>query len=150
MRHHQSKTLLDKKIEFMYIFQIWYYFLLHFSSLKFLKLGEIMPIHLQFNNIRSSKAVTDHVNHSFKELLKITDNKYPFHVYLNKVPKETYNVAINCCYKNKPLSSKSEHQNLYKALAKGINSIKIQVIRKAEKERNWIIINFVDAFSATG
>ena len=98
--------------------------------------GVIMPIHLTFNNIRNSKAVTEHVNHAFHELIKITDNKYPFHVNLNKVTDESYHVGINCSYKIKPLSSKSDHQNLYKALSKGIDSIKIQVIRKAEKVRN--------------
>ena len=94
-----------------------------------------MPIHLTFTNIRNSNAVTKHVHHVFQELLKITDNKYPFHVNLNKVANESYHVGINCCYKSKPLSSKADHQNLYKALAKGIDSIKIQVIRKAEKVR---------------
>ena len=101
-----------------------------------LQLGVIMPIHLTFNNIRNSKAVTKHVNHVFQELIKITDDKYPFHVNLNKVAEESYHVGINCSYKNKPLSSNSDHQNLYKALAKGIDSMKIQVIRKAEKIRN--------------
>ena len=101
-----------------------------------LQSGVIMPIHLTFNNIRHSKAVTEHVHHVFQELIKITDNKYPFHVNLNKVAEESYHVGINCSYKSKPLSSKSDHQNLYKALAKGIDSIKIQVIRKAEKVRS--------------
>ena len=100
-----------------------------------LQLGVIMPIHLTFNNIRNSKAVTEHVHHVFQELIKITDDKYPFHVNLNKVAEESYHVGINCSYKSKPLSSKAVHQNLYKALAKGIDSMKIQVIRKAEKVR---------------
>ena len=95
-----------------------------------------MPIHLSFNNIRNSKAVSEHVHDNFEELIKITDDKYPFHVNLNKVAEEFYHVGINCSYKSKPLSSKSDHQNLYKALSKGIDSIKIQVIRKAEKVRN--------------
>ena len=95
-----------------------------------------MPIHLSFNNIRNSKAVTDHVHNVFEELIKITDDKYPFHVKLNKVTEESYHVGINCSYKNKPLSSKADHQNLYKAIAKGIDSMKIQVIRKAEKVRS--------------
>ena len=51
-----------------------------------------MPIHLSFNNIRNSKAVTEHVHHVFQELTKITDDKYPFHVNLNKVAEESYNV----------------------------------------------------------
>ena len=101
-----------------------------------LQSGVIMAIHVTFNNIRNSKAVTEHVHHVFQELIKITDDKYPFHVNLNKVAEESYHVGINCIYKSKPLSSKADHQNLYKALAKGIDSMKIQVIRKAEKVRN--------------
>ncbi|MBG56079.1 MAG: hypothetical protein CL935_02980 [Deltaproteobacteria bacterium] len=95
-----------------------------------------MPIHLSFNNIRNSKAVTEHVHHVFQDLIKITDDKFPFHVNLKKVSEESYHVGINCCYKSKPLASKAKHHNLYKALAKGIDSIKIQVKRKAEKIRN--------------
>ena len=95
-----------------------------------------MPIHLSFNNIRNSKAVSEHVHNVFEELIKITDDKYPFHVNLNKVSEESYPVGINCSYKNKPLSSRSDHQNLYKALSKGIDSMKIQVIRKAERVRS--------------
>ena len=95
-----------------------------------------MPIHLTFNKIRNSKAVTKHVDHVFQELIKITDNKYPFYVNLNKVADESYHVGINCTYKSKPLCSKANNQNLYKALAKGIDSIKTQLIRKAEKARN--------------
>ncbi len=95
-----------------------------------------MPIHLSFNNIRNSKAVSEHVHNVFEELIKITDNKYPFHVNLNKVSEESYHVGINCSYKNKPLSSRADHQNLYKALSKVIDSMKIQVIRKAEKMRS--------------
>lgn len=100
-----------------------------------LPLGVIMPIHLTFNNIRNSKAVTEHVHHVFEELIKITDDKYPFHVNLNKVGEESYHVGINCSYQSKHLSSKADHQNLYKALSKGIDTMKIQVIRKAEKVR---------------
>ena len=112
---------------------------LFFTSLfltNLLQSGVIMSIHLTFNNIRNSKAVTEHVNNVFEELIKITDDKYPFHVNLNKVAEEFYHVGINCSYKSKHLSSKADHQNLYKALAKGIDSMKIQVIRKAEKVRN--------------
>ena len=43
-----------------------------------------MTIHLTFNNIRNSDAVTKHIQEMFEELLKITDNKYRFHVWLNK------------------------------------------------------------------
>ena len=94
-----------------------------------------MPIHLTFNNIRNSKAVSEHVHHVFQELLKITDDKFPFHVNLKKVSEESYHVGINCSYKSKPISTRADHQNLYKALSKGIDSIKIQVIKKAEKIR---------------
>ena len=95
-----------------------------------------MSIHLTFNNIRNSKAVTEHVHNVFEELIKITEDKYPFHVNLNKVTEESYHVGINCSYKSKHLYGKADHQNLYKALAKGIDSIKIQVIRKADKVRS--------------
>ena len=94
-----------------------------------------MPIHLTFNNIRNSQAVSEHVHNVFQELLKITDDKFPFHVNLKKVSDESYHVGINCSYKSKPISSRADHQNLYKALSKGIDSIKIQVIKKAEKIR---------------
>ena len=94
-----------------------------------------MPIHLTFKNIRNSDAVSDHVHHAFEELIKITDDKFPFHVTLNKVNDVSYHVGINCSYRNKPLSSKADHENLYKALSKGIDSMKTQVIRKAEKVR---------------
>ena len=94
-----------------------------------------MPIHLTFNNIRNSDAVIDHVNHAFEELIKITDDKFLFHVTLNKVHEESYHVGINCSYRNKLLASKADHVNLYKALSKGIDSMKTQVIRKADKVR---------------
>ena len=94
-----------------------------------------MSIHLSFNKIRNSKAVSEHVHRAFEELIKITDDKFPFHVTLNKVNDESYHVGINCSYRNKPLSSKADHENLYKALSKGIDSMKTQVIRKAEKVR---------------
>ena len=104
--------------------------------IKLSQSGVIMSIHLTFNNIRNSKAVTEHVHNVFEELIKITEDKYPFHVNLNKVTEESYHVGINCSYKSKHLYSKADHQNLYKALAKGIDSIKIQVIRKADKVRS--------------
>ena len=85
-----------------------------------------MPIHLSFKNIRNSKAVSEHVHQTFEELIKITDDKYPFHVY---------HVGINCSYRNKLLASKADHENLYKAISKGVDSIKSQVIRKSEKVR---------------
>ena len=95
-----------------------------------------MTIHLSFNNIRYSDAVSSHVHEAFEELIKITDNKFPFHVNLNKVAEESYHVGINCSYKHKNLFSKGDHENLYKALSKGIHSMKTQVIRKAEKVRS--------------
>ena len=95
-----------------------------------------MTIHLTFNNIRNSDAVSSHVHEAFEELIKITDDKFPFHVNLNKVTEESYRVGINCSFRNKPLSSKADHENLYKALSKGIHSMKTQVIRKAEKVRS--------------
>jgi len=95
-----------------------------------------MSIHLTFKNIRYSDAVSSHVHEAFEELIKITDNKFPFHVNLNKVARESYHVGINCNYKNKSLFSKADHENLYKALSKGIDSMKTQVIRKAEKVRS--------------
>ena len=94
-----------------------------------------MSIHLTFNNIRNSDAVNDHVHQAFGELIKITDDKFPFHVTLNKVNDKSYGVGINCSYRNKPISSKAVHENLYKALSKSIDSMKTQVIRKAEKVR---------------
>ncbi|MEC8980697.1 MAG: HPF/RaiA family ribosome-associated protein [SAR324 cluster bacterium] len=94
-----------------------------------------MSIHLTFNNIRNSDAVNDHVHQAFGELIKITDDKFPFHVTLNKVNHKSYRVGINCSYRNKPISSKAVHENLYKALSKSIDSMKTQVIRKAEKVR---------------
>ena len=94
-----------------------------------------MPIHLTFNNIRNSEAVSDRVHRAFEELIKITDDKFPFHVTLNKVDEESYHVGINCSYHNKVLASKADHENLYKALSKGIDSMKTQVIRKADKVR---------------
>ena len=68
-----------------------------------------MPIHLSFKNIRNSKAVSDHVHQAFEELIKITDDKFPFHVKLNKVADKSYHVGINCSYKRKQLSSKADH-----------------------------------------
>jgi ribosome-associated translation inhibitor RaiA len=94
-----------------------------------------MPIHLTFNNIRNSEAVSDRVHRAFEELIKITDDKFPFHVTLNKVHEESYHVGINCSFCNKLLASKADHKNLYKALSKGIDSMKTQVTRKADKVR---------------
>ena len=67
----------------IYISLLPVYAVLIFTALFFLNLfksGVIMPIHLSFNNIRNSKAVSEHVHNVFEELIKITDDKYPFHV----------------------------------------------------------------------
>ena len=57
-----------------------------------------MSLHLTFNNMRQSEAVSAHIHDMFEELIKITDNKFPFHVRLNKEGDETYHVGINCNY----------------------------------------------------
>ena len=93
-----------------------------------------MPIHLTFKNIRNSRAVYERVYVAFEELIKITDDKFPFHVTLNKV-RDFYYVVINCSYFKKNLSSKAGNENLYKALSKGIESMKTQVIKKSQKIR---------------
>ena len=48
-----------------------------------------MSLHLTFNNMRQSEAVSAHIHDMFEELIKITDNKFPFHVRLNKEGDET-------------------------------------------------------------
>ena len=94
-----------------------------------------MSLHLTFNNMRQSEAVLDHVQHMFNELIKITDNKYPFHVRLNKEDDEKYHVGINCNFQSKQLASNVDDANLYKALGKCIESIKNQVLKKSHKLR---------------
>ena len=54
-----------------------------------------MSLHLTFNNMRQSEAVSAHIHDMFEELIKITDNKYPFHVRLNKEGDETYHMGIS-------------------------------------------------------
>ena len=49
-----------------------------------------MSFHLTFNNMHQSEAVSAHIHDMFEELIKITDNKFPFHVRLNKEGDETY------------------------------------------------------------
>ena len=71
-----------------------------------------MSIHLTFNNIRNSDVVTEHINEMFFELLKITDNKYSFHVKMNKVNRENYHVGINCNFQSKQLVSNVDDSNL--------------------------------------
>ena len=94
-----------------------------------------MSLHLTFNNMRQSEAVSDHVQHMFDELIKITDNKYPFHVRLNKEDDEKYYVGINCNYQSKQLVSNVNDPNLYKALGKSIDSMKNQLLKKSQKLR---------------
>ena len=92
-----------------------------------------MSLHLTFNNMRQSEAVSAHIHDMFEELIKITDNKFPFHVRLNKEGDETYHVGINCNYHSKQLVSNVDDSNLYKALGKSIESIKHQVLKKSQK-----------------
>ena len=94
-----------------------------------------MSLHLTFNNMRQSEAVSVHIHDMFEELIKITDNKFPFHVRLNKEGDETYHVGINCNYHSKQLVSNVDDSNLYKALRKSIESIKHQVLKKSQKLR---------------
>ena len=94
-----------------------------------------MSLHLTFNNMRQSEAVSAHIHDMFEELIKITDNKFPFHVRLNKEGDETYHVGINCNYHSKQLVSNVDDSNLYKALGKSIESIKHQVLKKSQKLR---------------
>ena len=71
-----------------------------------------MSLHLTFNNMRQSEAVSAHIHNMFEELIKITDNKFPFHVRLNKEGDETYHVGINCNYHSKQLVSNVDDSNL--------------------------------------
>ena len=57
-----------------------------------------MSIHVSFKNMKHSDAVKEHVHELFDDLLKITDNKYPFHVQLTRQKDESYHVGINCSY----------------------------------------------------
>ena len=91
-------------------------------------------IHITFTHMNQSDSVTEHVNELMSDLIRITDNKYPFHVNLSK-EDEVHFVVINCNYNNKPLTSKASHINLYKALSKSVDSMKKQVQRKADRLR---------------
>jgi ribosomal subunit interface protein len=93
-----------------------------------------MSVHIQFNNIRNSNAVEEHVNEQFKDLLKITDSKFPFHVNMSKVD-EIHEVQIHCSFHHKPLASAAKHENLYKALSKSVDAMRSQVIKRSEKLR---------------
>ena len=94
-----------------------------------------MPTQVQFTNMKNSDTVRDHIDELMKELVKITDNKFPFHIHLSKANDESYSTLINCSYMGKPLSSKAEHTNLYKAISKSVDSMKTQVMKKHEKVR---------------
>jgi ribosome-associated translation inhibitor RaiA len=48
---------------------------------------------------------------------------------------EQHQVHINCTYNQKKLASSAEHVNLYKALSKGVDAMRTQVIRKSERAR---------------
>ena len=95
-----------------------------------------MSIHLTFNHVRQSDSVSDRVNEVMSELVKITDDKFPFHINLTRDNNEDHEVVINCHYHNKDLVSKATHENLYKAINKSAHSMKTQVLRKADKLRN--------------
>lgn len=93
-----------------------------------------MSIHLEFKNVRNSEAVSSHIHELFRELVEITEDRFPFHVSMSKV-NEQYHVHINCTYNQKRLVSSAQHDNLYKALSKGVEALKTQVIRKSERMR---------------
>ena len=95
-----------------------------------------MSIHISFSGLKDSSAVKDHINELMQELLKITDNKYPFHLNLVRLEDELHQVVLNCTYHGKALSAKSTNSNLYKAISKAVASMKTQVIKKAQKLRN--------------
>ena len=40
-----------------------------------------MSIHLEFKNVRNSEAVTAHVHELFRELVQITEDRFPFHLF---------------------------------------------------------------------
>ena len=94
-----------------------------------------MTIHLTFNNIRNSDAVTKHIHEMFEELLKIIDNKYRFHVRLNKEHDQHYHLGIICNFLSKDLVIASDGSNLSKAVGRAIEFIKTQVLRKTVKLR---------------
>ena len=53
-----------------------------------------MSIHLEFKNVRNSEAVSSHIHELFRELVEITEDRFPFHVSMSKV-NEQYHVHIN-------------------------------------------------------
>ena len=95
-----------------------------------------MTIHIAFNNMKHSDSVIEHVHEVMKELLKITESKFPFHMSLTKQESDEHHVVLNCTYVGKALSSHSTHENLYKAISKSVDAMKIQILRKSEKMRH--------------
>lgn len=92
-----------------------------------------MSIHISFKNMKHSDAVKEHVHELFDDLLRITDNKFPFHVNLSRQKDDSYHVGINCSFHQKQLASNTDDPNLYKALARGVDSLRTQIIRKSDK-----------------
>ena len=95
-----------------------------------------MSIHIAFNNMKHSESVIEHVHDVMRELLQITESKFPFHIRLTKEVDVHHHVLINCTYMGKPLSSSASHENLYKAIGKSVDSMKIQLLRKSQKLRH--------------
>ncbi len=90
--------------------------------------------------MKHSDAVKEHVRELFDDLLKITDNKYPFMYDLTRQKDESYHVGINCSYQQKMLASNSDDKNLYKALARGVDSMRTQIIRKSGKTEGFVVL----------
>ncbi len=93
-----------------------------------------MSIHVSFKNLKQSETVIEHVEDLMADLVKMTDGRCPFHVNLNKKNDETHHVNIICHFRGKSLASEADHENLYKALSKSVQSMKTQVIRRNEKQ----------------
>ncbi len=90
-----------------------------------------MSVHIAFKHLKYSESVVEHVQEAMKELLSITESKFPFHMNLTK-EHEHHHVVINCNYLGKSLSTNAAHENLYKAIGKSIDSMKTQVLRKSK------------------
>lgn len=91
-----------------------------------------MSIHITFTQLKQSDAVEEHIHKLMEEIIKMTDNKFSFHVNLFKV-HEHHEVTIHCSIHRKALTSKATHENLYKAIAKSIDAMKTQVIKKIKR-----------------
>jgi len=90
-----------------------------------------MSVHIAFKKLKYSESVVEHVHDVMKELLNITESKFPFHMNLIK-EQDHHHVVINCNYMGKSLSTNSAHENLYKAIGKSVASMKTQVLRKSK------------------